>query len=284
MIIAGLEHTAYYLLNPIWVDVSDVGTKINFSIKINGDTTSFNLYPFNGKLRFDLSELILGVVPNVRNKDDLIAQMDGAFEIDITITDGIQSQNFTKYFLLGGVKSLSSNVVVDTNLSLHSSAWDGYPAWISRFIGGQIINIYQENSPTYPDLTWLRPRVDCNNVFFAFRNKKAGFSFYLFEDFNIIDENKDKGYYLTPYDPKTMGIETKLSIAVRSKVKSEFYETINSLADSFEIYLYNSDRIIDTDDNWVRLVGSNNVNFNPKNTSTDISLNFDVVTNLLKVW
>lgn len=290
MTITGLEGTSYYLFNPIWVDVVDAPNKVRFNVKINGESNFFDLYPFQGELRFDIGKLVLGLIPNVTNKTTLIGQMDGAYEVELKIgmfiLDGGQSGSGItqkKYFILGGVKSYSSNVIAKTNLNLHKYYWAGFPTWNSILSSGKVMNLNMLDPERY-NFKQLIPRVNCTNAFFGFRNKLGGFSPYLFEDFNIIDDNKDKGYYLTPYEPKISGIESTLSISVRSKVKREFYETINSLADSYEIYLYNSDRLIDTDDDWVRLVGSNSISINDKNISTDIELKFDVVTNLLKVW
>lgn len=282
MTITGIEGNRYFLFNPIWVDVTDAPTKVMFEVIINGESNFFTLQSFNGKIRFDIGKLVLGLIKNTTNKTQtLIGAVDGAYSVKLkvrTLTSGtppIFEQ--IKYFVLGGKKSYSNNVTAPVNLSLNNFAWQGYPKWKSQLLNG-IVNLETN------DFDVLTPRVNCNNLFVAFRNNLGGFSFYLFEDHNIVNENSNKGYYLTQKDIKIPGVDAGLSVTVRSKVHRNFYETISHLSDSFEIYIYN-ENIFDSDDNWIRVNGgNNNFDFNPKNVATDVEMRFDVVTNFNKVW
>lgn len=280
MIISGIESNRYFLFNPIWVDVSDVYSRTEFTVAIDGEINKFNLFPYDGKIRFDLGKLVLGLIKNIKNKDSMLGAMDGAYSINLSVREfsgsGSSFQQI-KYFILGGKKSYDFNVEAPNILSLTNFAWSGFPRWTSRMQNG-IVNIDEDNYEI------LQPRVNCSNIFLAFRNNFGGFSYYLFEDYEIKDNNSNKGYYLTQRDVKVPGVDAKSSITVRSKVHRNFYETIRHLADSFEVYLWNQN-IIDSKKDWIRINGSNNnVSFNPKNIATEVEMTFDLVTNFNKVW
>lgn len=280
MIVTGLEHSRYYLFNPVWVDIEDAPGRVRIDVKIDGESNFFNLYSNEGKIRFDIGKLILGLVKNVKNKENLIGNMDGAFRVSMKITElsmDLNTIDQVKYFLLGGKKGYATNVAAPVNLYLTNYAWAGFPRWKSIFASG-IVNSSEG------DFNVLEPKNNCDNIFLAFRNKLGGFSYYLFEDYNINDNNKNKGYYLTQRDVKIPGVEVESSVTVRGQIHRRFYDTIRSLADSFEIYLWNQN-IIDVDDIWVRVNGANNnVSFNNKNITTDVEMTFDLVSNLNKVW
>lgn len=282
MTITGIEGSRYFLFNPIWVDVDNAPAKVMFDVIINGENNFFTLQSFNGKIRFDIGKLVLGLIKNTTNKSNtLMGAVDGAYSVKLKVrtftTEATEEIEEVKYFILGGKKSYSNNVIAPVKLSLTNFAWEGYPKWKSRFYSG-IVN--SESN----DFNILNPRVNCNNLFVAFRNNLGGFSFYLFEDYNITDKSSNKGYYLTQKDIKIPGVDSNLSVTVRSKVHRNFYETISHLSDSFEIYIYN-ENIFDSNDTWVRVNGANNdFDFNPKNVATDVEMKFDVVTNFNKVW
>lgn len=280
MTVTGLEHLRYYLFNPVWVDIENAPARVRIYVKIAGESNSFSLYSHEGKIRFDIGKLILGLVKNVKNKESLIGNMDGAYLVSLKITGiGIISTTieYVKYFILGGKKGYATNVVAPVDLSLTNYAWAGFPRWKSIF-GLGVVNSSEG------DFNILQPKNNCDNIFLAFRNKLGGFSYYLFEDYNINDNNKNKGYYLTQRDVKIPGVEVESSVTVRGQIHRKFYDTIRSLADSFEIYLWNQN-IIDVDDTWVRVNGANNnVSFNQKNITTDVEMTFDLVSNLNKVW
>lgn len=282
MTITGIEGSRYFLFNPIWVDVTDAPSRVVFEVSIDGEVNSFSLQAYNGRIRFDIGQLVLGLIKNINNKTNtLMGSVDGAYSVKLkarTVSASLPPVfDQIKYFVLGGRKSYESNVLAPVNLSLTNFAWSGFPRWTSRLSAG-IVNTDTDN---YVELL---PRVNCNNIFIAFRNNLGGFSYYLFEDYSIKDDNRNKGYYLTQRDVKIPGVEARQSITVRSKVHRDLYETIRHLADSFEIYVWNQN-ILEGDANWVRVNGANNaVDFNPKKVATDVEMNFDVVTNFNKVW
>jgi len=284
MTVTGLEHTRYYLFNPVWVGIEDAPGRVRIDVKIDGESNFFNLYSYEGKIRFDIGKLILGLVKNVKNKKNLIGNMDGAYRVSLKITQLAEISNpisidNVKYFLLGGKKGYASNVAAPVDLSLTNYAWAGFPRWKSIFASGIVNSLEPEG-----DFNVLQPKNNCDNIFLAFRNKLGGFSYYLFEDYHINDNNKNKGYYLTQRDVKIPGVEVESSVTVRGQIHRRFYDTIRSLADSFEIYLWNQN-IMDVDDVWVRVNGSNNnVSLNNKNITTDVEMTFDLVSNLNKVW
>lgn len=283
MTIQGFEHSRYYLFNPIKVELFDTPNRIDLEIELSGTTYNFEFYAYNGYITFDLAPIILGLIPMTTNKTDLLGVMDGVYIAKVTIRTGQPFSTifgkYTKYFFLGGKMSLDTNILANTNLNLNFVKWQGYPYWISAFQYNQVVNLEDDSN-----MKTLMPRVECDNIFIAYRNNRSGFSYYLFEDFNVINDSKSQGYYLTNNLPKVMGTETKLSINVRSKVLRDFYSSIKDLANSFEIYIYNLPKIIDSQKDWVRVEGSNAVDFNNKKRSTDIEMKFNVITNFNKVW
>ena len=285
MIITGLESTRYYLFNPVWVDITEAPPMVRFNLNIDGRSTYFDLQSHNGIIRFDVGKLVLGLISNVKNKESLLGSVDGAYKVRIGVAEFQQQgqpifQQEDKYFLLGGEKGYESNLVAPIDLSLTNYAWHGFPKWKSIFSQGIVNSGVAEDGA----FRMLDPKVNCDNIFIAFRNNKAGFSYYLFEDFEIVDTNKNKGYYLTFRDVKIPGVDASTGLKVNGKIHRDFYETIRQLGESIEIYAYNNG-IFDSEKTWIRLNGGNNSpSFNQKNIATDVSFSFDVITNFNKVY
>lgn len=285
MIVNGIGKNAYYVLNPILVECEGVSGKVDLELTLAGRTFKFKFNNYNGTVAFDLAQIVRGIIPNVKNKiriEDLkdanqqSTTVDGCYKITMNIRDAISNYTFVKYYILGGSLDLDWNKPVPRNLSLTNYYWEGFPNWMSIFADGEIKNV---NLSVNSNLLRLKPRVNCNNAFLVFRNDKGGFSYYLFEDFNISESSKDLGYYVNRRNVKDSGTETTPSLHVRGKIKREFYETISHLSRSAEIYLYK-----ETENKYQRLVGANEVNFNQKNQSEIVELSFKIVNNFVKTW
>lgn len=276
MTIEGLENSTYYFYNPIWVKVKGISQRIRLRLTISGASFDSFFEPIDGEVEFDLSKSLRGILPSFTNKTTLPpgGVVDGVYRVSVDFKSGSDREDFKKYFMAGGKDEFVSNISPGADLSLTNYVWDGWPAWRSRYITDEIVNA---KVVSVPNIKRLYPRHDCESLMLAFRNLKGGFSQYVFEDFRFEKSNKDMGHYLLKKTIKDSGTETTVQLVVRTKAIREMYETLEHLGQSEEIYY----RTLDVDQ-YVRLSGTNNVNFNYKNKTTDVSFSFDVVTNATK--
>lgn len=284
MIIDGLEYNAYYLYNPIWVNVSELKNKLNLIVDVSGVEYKFSMQPIKGVVRFDLASIVLGLVEEVRSKKDIqyLASLqetfwliDGSYRVNFRFSDSSSSITgryiaISKTFLLGGKDEYVSNVPVGNTLSLGLDKWDGYPAFDFKLSGNNIrgIVLTQVNR---------RKRLECTNAYILFRNGLGGMSSYLFEDFNIEDKGKDLGYYITDKNIIDNGTELTKSITLRTKLKREDFIIAKHLIRSQEVYLYEDNKLI-------RLVGASAISLNDKLSVQDFEISFNIPINYNPQW
>ena len=288
MIVKGLDYNAYYINNPIWVDVSELNSSVVLGIIIQGSTYNFDLAVNNRFARFDLASIINGLIPSINNKNDiqLIGGkwfIDGAYTARVTMTYGSGSNNFgvplydkTLTFVKGGVNEYKSNVPVSNNLSISKAKWDGFPKYNFKLVGNRITGSELSIVDRLSDDKRLK-RLDCNNAYLLFRNRLGGFDGYLFEDFNIEEKSKSLGYYITDKNIIDSGTELTNTINLRTKLIRKDYELARHLIDSEEVYLYDNNKLI-------RLTGQNNLDINDKNNVQDFEISFNIPTNYKQGW
>jgi len=286
MIIKGLEHNAYYLYNPIWVEVSDLNYRLWINLNVQGEQYIFSMTPMAGVVKFDLAKIVLGLVGNVSNKTNLVIKhspvsskwsVDGAYNVSIYFTDtniySVSSRGMiiNKTFVIGGVSEYKSNVPVGNTLSINNNKWDGYPTFDFKLNQGNIIgtSVSQVNR---------RKRIKCNDAYILFRNRLGGFSGYLFEDFEITENARNKGYYITDNNIVDQGTTLEKSISLQTKLKRRDYEVARHLIDSREVYLYRDINKL------TRLVGGNSIAINDKLNVQDFEINFTIPTNYNEQW
>lgn len=283
MTIKGLEHSAYYLYNPIWIDVSDINNYLHLSVNIQGVDYPFSMTPRLGSVRFDIAKIVLGLVSEIRNKESIEVIggswiVDGSYTVKLSFTDILrfsiqertQATIIYKTFILGGIDKYASNVPVGNTLSLGVNKWADYPSFHFKLTTGLIVGS-QVN-----DIN-RRKRLDCTNAYIIFRNGLGGFSSYLFEDYNVEDKGKDLGYYVTDRNIIDSGTELTKSITLRTKLKREDYITAKHLIRSQEVYLYEDNKL-------TRLVGASSISINDKLSVQDFEINFNIPINYSAQW
>lgn len=283
MDIEGLSYNAYYLHNPIWVDVTDLTNLLTLTVIIQGKQYNFSMTPSNGVVRFDLSNIILGLIQPIRNKTKLLSLggtwfIDGYYQVTLGFSDSSFGTSFSsasikldKSFVIGGVSGYHSNVPVGNTLSLGNRKWANLPSYDFKLTDGRIVG-------TTINETNRRNRVDCTNAYIIFRNRLGGMSSYLFEDFTLSEKAKDLGYYITDDNIIDSGTELDKSITLQTKLVRDDYELARHLIDSQEVYLYNQGGEL------TRLVGANAIDVNDKLTVQDFSITFNYAINYSKQW
>lgn len=273
MNIQGFENSSYYLINPIWLEITGVEGSLDLIVTISGAMFEFRYYPRNNDLLIDVANIIRNAIPNIQNKQNIIGQMDGSWNVNLRFEDDQDVKELNKLFVLGGKDRFENNLPANTNLNITNYFWAGYPHWNSRINSQGIIeNTEIQGDPKYR----IYPRHDCDHAMIIFRNLKGGFSKYLFESFTVPESNKSLGYYFSEHRIKTSGVETKVNLSVSSKIKREFYETITQLGKSIEIYWYDDGKLR-------RLSGNNNIEFDYKKPVTEVNMEFELVTNANKI-
>ncbi|HLS53088.1 MAG TPA: hypothetical protein VK031_03885, partial [Tissierellaceae bacterium] len=216
------------------------------NLNVQGEQYIFSMTPMAGVVKFDLAKIVLGLVGNVSNKTNLVIKhspvsskwsVDGAYNVSIYFTDtniySVSSRGMiiNKTFVIGGVSEYKSNVPVGNTLSINNNKWDGYPTFDFKLNQGNIIgtSVSQVNR---------RKRIKCNDAYILFRNRLGGFSGYLFEDFEITENARNKGYYITDNNIVDQGTTLEKSISLQTKLKRRDYEVARHLIDSREVYLY----------------------------------------------
>jgi len=280
MEIEGLENNAYYLYNPIIVKLNDVVSRITMGVIMQGKTYYFDFYPNqNGIVTFDLSKIVLGLIPEIESLNTLPAvsfgnsvfNFKGAYSIVLRFRSTTVDQGIAKTFVLGGSKDYKKNVpVIANDLNLNLDKWEGYTSYDFKLEeniikGHKIIETNQ------------RKRVECDDIYLFFRNHKGGFSGYLFEDFDIQESGKDLGYYLTMDNIIDSGTEVKKELTVRTKAKRKHFEVMEDLAISKEIYILKNNDL-------TRIIGGNKFTRNPKLSVTDVSFSFGIIINYNSQW
>lgn len=271
MTISGLEYSAYYLYNPIWVDINEITETLNFSVTVQGRTFPFKMTAHNGNVNFDLAKVINGVIREIENKKSIVYTgtswvVDGAYVAVLNFGE----QTLQKTFVLGGVKENASNVYVSGSLYLSNNKWENIPSFTFSLVDNVItgIPVVEANR---------RLRVNCDYAALIFRNIKGGFETFVFEDFDVNSKAKDLGYYFNGKEVVDSGTETAKKITLRTKLKREDYPIIESLIDSKEVYRF-------LDNKLIRLVGGNEVSINNKLKTQDFEIEFDIPITYSQQW
>jgi len=265
MVVEGLNKDNYMINNPIWIDVKYIAENTKY-LTINllrvspvgtvNEPSSIRLYPFNGKLYFDLAPMVKTFMarpqhPSSIGEDQITGTNFQTMRItlqqirdDDTITE---TRTFLKNFVRAGMESPDGNLSLVTGTVLKESVllprWQGYPLAKYTLSGGSTSKIPQwgirYNAIIPLSETEQRRVVGCNPMYFRFLNTKGGYSFWLFEDWSVekssdkpdIVENRGGDY--------SLGHELEYELEVTTRCERRYYKTMRALAQSFEVYAYN---------------------------------------------
>jgi hypothetical protein len=296
--VTGLNGNRYYVNNPIWVKVDTTGDSNNqVTLNISKDSDilySAKYYTLNNIVHFDLSEIMKGLLPEPNHPKTIVSGQsiklaEGNFSIDLP------NFNVSRSFLRGGEYSDRENIEVPNNAILSESekipVWTGYPSAKYYFdING--ISRYTEILTTSE--SEKRRVISCNPVFLRFLNTKGGYSFWLFDEWEINKSSKQGTIVERRVQNLDLGLTTEGSINLSTKADTRYINTLNALLSSSEIYIYNIKNVL-VEDNpqfiqsnlWTRVYNSGGKmkwnNFDSVH-EFDFKLDFNFKNNSTLIW
>lgn len=289
--ITGLNASRYYVDNPIWVTVdttADANPNDPFNLTITaGSQILFNAryYPFNGVVRFDIAQIMKGLLPEPSHP---VSPSIGAIQL-ATLTVNISMLNFSagRTFFRGGEDSQRTNISVPSNAVLSESAklpvWQGYP--VAKYYLGSDGQTMYTNILSQPE-TERRRVVSCTPAYLRFLNSKGGYSFWLFEDWEIQKTAKKTSIVERRTADLDLGLQTDYSLTVSTRSEDRFVKTLEALLQSPEVYVYNIHTLkadgnptFNSQTEWARVYNEGgNMKFNRYDGVHEFDFKFDLRT------
>lgn len=295
--VRGLEGNNYYMDNDIFISVGaeTEGITVYIDLSITDMQTqkvvNSRMYYFNNNtLTFDLAIMIKALMSKPQsgfNYSELlpypINTNYGKYKIEIiryykplnsTVIVAGSAILIEKTFIRGGVIDHVSNITAIENVPLRNCeklpVWQGYPTAEYRLINGDIIQIN--------DLTNVakefRPQPDCNAYYFKFKNKKGGYSYWMFNKSKADISANNVGYSDVYGEINDFGSLITVSNEVSGKIPYAFKGLVYDLITSSETYLYEGNN------KWTRVIQkSNKVTDNTNKRVFDVTFKFDKIIN-----
>jgi len=260
--ISGLNADRYLINNPIWVDFNNISANTKYVIVSTavligagpaatyGTPTSLRFYPNAArKIYFDLAELVKSFFPEPQHPDGYLANASllgtNYLKVKITIqsvlTTGqaVTHTSYVKNFMRGGSESYRTNEILAVSAVLKESSklprWAGYP--LAKYALDTSANI-RYYSIISAEETVQRKVIGCNPVYIRFLNTKGGYSFWLFEQFELKKKSKKPDTVKDRTRTRSLGNETEWELIVESRVEAEYFATMRALAESPEVHAY----------------------------------------------
>lgn len=306
MIVGRIPAEIYFANNPVYIELrDDAAERIVVTARNNSTLKEFELTLdlYNGMAMFDASIIAKAMMPLPLNS--LVYQEQGLNynRVNITFTyesmdsddEIIDVQNQTLTFIRGGLVVGNNIYITDGSELIESErvpVWSGYPTGMAEVEGNQIIyrTILQDKEIE------VMPTLTCNGMYLMWLNSKGGYSFWLFEIWEI-ELKSDKSDVLQEYRPtdnyqgfQTTGNKSTYSINVQSAIKKSYFNHIKSLVNSPEVWVFNLENFVDYYSNfnpvippingiqWKRIHNNgNSFNWNSWEVRKDVSFNFDLV-------
>lgn len=260
MVISGFNQNRYLINNPIWVDITGAGAKVVLSfVSLQtqvGNTPIFTFYTFSGNVSFDISEIIKALMPEPNHPaspisgsiipgnvttQTLVFQSSG----DVFQSSGGSSQSFVKSFIRGGDASMGTSLTLPSGSVLKESpkipVWEGYPsAKYTLNANNQVVfsNILANNEID------RRKVVTCNPVFLRFLNTRGGYSFWMFEEWEVNEKSSKTNRIDRRGNPLDLGMEMAWELSLNTRVEREYNATLSALLKSPEVHIYRVENIL----------------------------------------
>lgn len=250
MTINGLSLNRYLLNNPIWVDISDAPKTIYLTfLTIDDDVETliapYEIKTFNGKASFDISEIIKSIMKEPHHPEGMpsgeIVQSNST-----TLTLRFQGQEddsevlITKTFIRGGDATMGSNLTLTANAVLKESAkipvWEVFQS--SKYYLNENNRIVYTNILSNEEIERMSV-VNCNPLFLRFLNTRGGYSFWLFEEWEVNEKSKKTDRIKRRGNPLDLGLEMEYELETTTRVNREYNATLSALLKSPEIHVYN---------------------------------------------
>lgn len=271
MIVTGLNSNRFLIGNKIPVTIKldnsenfEVGSVIIINItKLvthSGDVQvtlpSIRLFPNKDSLVFDLSDYIKGLMPYAYTPNNSYQNPIPNYQrFNITIHENQKntSEVFLNKTFIRGFKRLYSNsaFTLSVNETLCPSDkipyWNGYP--FARFYidGNSTIQVQEVVDPQYTKQ--MRPSTSCDPFYVRFLNSKGGYSFWLFNAWDLNTKSSSKGLVNKVLSRDSLGFSEENTVNVDTRVKREFFPLMQDLIVSPMVQVYNKFGT----DNWVKI-------------------------------
>ena len=256
--VSGLNGDNYLINNPIWVDVTGLNDTIRRvhvvvktlteqnEIPINTILT-FKYLVINNEMYFDIAEIIKSLMASPKHlfsfvNGSLLGSNTLGVSIDIqaVLVTGIVSEmvTYSRTFVRGGEESGDTNVYLGNNTVLKESTliprWNGFQV-VKYVLENNVIKMYT----IIPNIeTEQRVVAGCNPLYFRFLNTKGGYSYWLFETWDV-RKKADKAEIIERKTAEnSLGSEVEYSLTVESTIPRSYYKTMLALCQSPEVYVY----------------------------------------------
>lgn len=294
MVVSGLNQNRYLVNNPIWVDITNAGAKVQMQLSglaiPNDPYPTFTFYTHNGSVSIDIAEIIKSLFAVPTHPAGLVngQVVPGlTFSQTITFSSGGDSVSFSKTFLRGGKLTMGTNQTVPANSLLSESpkipVWDGYNS--AKYTLNQFNQVVFNNILTNNEID-RRKVVTCNPVFTRFLNTKGGYSFWLFEEWEITETTKDQERIDRRGTPIDMGQSATWKLNVRSRVPQEYTATMSALLKSLDIYVWGMEGLINSAGagfalpsyTWMKVYNAGgSMKWNSFEQVNEVSMDFDIL-------
>lgn len=307
MLVQGINADRYMVNNPTWVECSNIDPNTNYilvtaeplSIIPLAGVISMRLYPRGGsgqEVYFDFSKVVKTFfpLPNHPTTTMTNGQTINTNYQRVTLTleeydiDDVQisSQNFIRTFIRAGVEKYKTNVPMAVgqvlNPSLKIPVWNGYPYWKYSIDSNNSIIAENIIPPTEIE---RRRNPTCTPLYFRFLNNLGGYSFWLFEKWNITKKNDSQEVIERRLENVSLGANSEYSLTVETRVERRHYALMRSLVDSSEVAIYDgAETLLNTPSintfvaiQWLKVFGKgNSIKLNNADDVSEVSFNFDV--------
>ena len=299
MIISGLSLNRYLVNNPIWVDISDAPETIYLTFSAIDQNTTPLISPyviktFNGSASFDLSEIIKAMMNEPSHpvgllSGDILHSNSSTMTLRFQAVEVPDEVLITKTFIRGGDATMGSNLTLLANAVLKESpkipVWEGFQS--SKYYLNANNQIVYTNILENSEIERMSV-VNCNPLFLRFLNTRGGYSFWLFEEWEVSEKSKKTETIRRRGNPLDLGMEMEYSLETTTRVNREYNATLSALLKSPEIYVHKIENLLNkrlsseigrfTD--WTRIYNAgNSISWNSFEEMNEYTFKFDLLFN-----
>lgn len=303
--ITGLEAEIYFINNPIWTEINTDGVKVIVRVTYQAKQYTLTFDVFDGRVVFDVAIIAKVLMPLPRFDNiyfspslNLNFIRDVYFQFLKIDNEGnlIGIDQMDRTFIRGGLP-FGNNIPVSVGAALIESTtvpvWNGYPS-LFAFVNE---NNEIQHQPLPPaEITDVRRERTCGGVYLSWLNSKGGYSFWLFETWELA-QKAGKSDLIDTYDNgflyqgfQTTGNETDYSIQVKTIVPNKYFNHISSLVNSPDVWVYNLESLMGYYESllnpdippinnvmWKRIMNNGNTfNWKSDDIQKEVSLSFNI--------
>jgi len=301
--ISGLESDRYLFNNPVWVDITDMGLTSKF-LNVKVERTDNNRKILTRMfivqqgpatvVSIDVSEYVKGMSDYPSLPDGLLDGNEIAtnyHEFNLLFEgfdqDGllVSTGQVTKTFIRGGLENQKTNQSLPDNTLLKESVlvpmWAGQEFRAFRIVNNKIVILF-----TLPSTdTELLPTVGCNSIYLRFVNMLGGYSYWLFENWEVRKTTEKTDVIDRRGRDISTGHETSYELTVGSRVDRRHFKIIRALIQSPEVYALGLSDRINAISGFLPVLGDWEQIWNGGNSSSidelqkleDVSLRFEYI-------